>query len=269
MILMNKSRLSLSILEYEPCLDQSIESIRAILAYGVDWIHVDIMRKPFIASRTAFSEEQIAKIYEELKDEVDFDFHLMVSEPDSLIKTISIIVPEDKRDKTNITIHRESYRYDAKHYTSKDYDLLTVKTGNDLFDKHLREVNRKSGEEVLEKIEEIKSLGFRTGIALEPGTCLENISEEMLSTLDMILLMGVRSGEGGQHYMHKVTDKIKEANQRYKPLMIQVDGGVNEENLQEVLDAGANNVVIGSYITRAKDFSVPMNFINGHLKDLE
>ncbi len=262
---MNKL-LSLSILEYEPCLGQAIEQIREILSYGIDWLHIDIMRKPFIASKTAFPEEQIIRLYEELKDEVDFDFHLMVSEPDSLIRTISAIVPDDKRSKSNVTIHREAYRYDAGYYTSKDYDLLTTKAENAFLAELLREVNRKSGEKVLEKLEEIKRLGFRTGLALEPGTCLENISEEMLSTLDMILLMSVRSGEGGQYYIHEVTSKIKEANQRYNGLVVQVDGGINEKTLPEVLDAGANNIVIGSYITNAKDFSVPMSFINRYIK---
>ena len=99
---------------------------------------------------------------------------------------------------------------------------------------------------------------------MEPGTSLKNISEKMAQVVDMILLMSVSSGAGGQEYRHEVTNKIREARQRYKELMIQVDGGINEEILPEVIEAGANNVVIGSYITRARDPINPVGHIKAH-----
>ncbi len=64
--------------------------------------------------------------------------------------------------------------------------------------------------------------------------------------------MGVSSGAGGQSYQEYVTEKIKETKRRYSAL-VQVDGGINDRNLTRVFGAGADLVVIGSYITKAPD----------------
>ena len=73
--------------------------------------------------------------------------------------------------------------------------------------------------------------------------------------IDMLLFMSVCSGAGGQSYHNEVTAKIREARQKYKNLTIQVDGGVNKSTIDIVVNAGATNLVIGSYITEAENLA--------------
>lgn len=254
--------ISPSILGYESCLEDSLERIREITSAGIYRLHIDVMRKPFIPSRNAFPEESISRLYEELRELADFDFHLMVSVPDPVIEFINKTISDPERKKqTGITIHREAYRRGLGKYNSKDYDILGVFTGCPRLDRHLRDANVKTGEMVCKTLKGIKTLGYAAGLALEPGTSLDNITSEMAEIVDMILLMSVRSGEGGQRYMREVTEKIREARRRYGGKMIQVDGGVNEETIREVVEAGANNLVIGSYITKAEDLTGRINKI--------
>ena len=100
-------------------------------------------------------------------------------------------------------------------------------------------------------IQLIRSYGVKVGVTLNPGTPLSTI-EEVLSEVDMVLLMSVNPGFGGQHYIEATTDKIK----RLKKMIvdngynceIQVDGGINLKNVKTVVDAGADVIVAGSAI---------------------
>jgi len=238
-----------------------------MLSCGIEWLHIDVMRKPFIPSRDAFTEESMHRLYDEFGDDMNLDFHLMVSQPDSLIETIDKTVPSDRRGNTNITIHREAYRLvKIGKYGCKEHDLLRADTGNASLDAYLRGVNTSSGDLVHRTLNNIKESGYKAGLALEPGTSLKNISEDMINVMDMLLLMSVSSGAGGQGYMHAVTGKIREARQNYGSLMIQVDGGINERVLPEVIEAGANNIVIGSYITKAENLADRIDHIRTYIK---
>lgn len=97
----------------------------------------------------------------------------------------------------------------------------------------------------------IKQLGAKAGVALNPATPLSAV-EEILPELDMVLLMTVNPGFGGQKYIPYCTDKIRRlraAADRVNPgLMIQVDGGVNKSTIRTVLEAGADRIVAGSAV---------------------
>lgn len=97
----------------------------------------------------------------------------------------------------------------------------------------------------------IKQLGAKAGVALNPATPLSAV-EEILPELDMVLLMTVNPGFGGQKYIPYCTDKIRRlraAADRVNPeLMIQVDGGVNQSTIRTVLEAGADRIVAGSAV---------------------
>ena len=105
-------------------------------------------------------------------------------------------------------------------------------------------------------IQEIKALGCKAGIALNPGTPLALI-EELLADLDMVLIMTVNPGFGGQKFIPSMLDKIE----RLREIIdgnefaadIQVDGGINAETGREVREAGANILVAGSYVYGAAD----------------
>lgn len=97
----------------------------------------------------------------------------------------------------------------------------------------------------------IKQAGLKVGVALNPSTPLSEL-EYVLDMVDMVLLMSVNPGFGGQSYINNVTDKIKELkkiidNKGYN-IDIQVDGGVNKDNVKEIYEAGANIIVAGTAV---------------------
>ena len=90
------------------------------------------------------------------------------------------------------------------------------------------------------------------GVSLNPGTPATVIPEYLLKEIDLILIMSVNPGFGGQSFIGGVIEKIeyfKQFKDTYHPnLIIQVDGGVKDSNAKELIEAGANNLVAGSYI---------------------
>ena len=138
-----------------------------------------------------------------------FDVHLMIDEPIRYIREFA------EAGADIITVHAEA----AKHLD--------------------RTVNA-----VLEH-------GKRVGVALNPATPVSMISN-ILPMLDMVLLMSVNPGFGGQRYISYVTDKIMELRQLSDILNpnldIEVDGGLTPENVDTVLEAGANVIVAGSAV---------------------
>ena len=102
-------------------------------------------------------------------------------------------------------------------------------------------------------LHEIHNAGMKAGIALNPGTSLSAI-EEVLGLADMILIMTVNPGFGGQKFIPYTADKIR----RLKKMLedrnltadIQVDGGIGKDTLETVMDAGANIFVMGSAVFR-------------------
>lgn len=100
-------------------------------------------------------------------------------------------------------------------------------------------------------IYDIKNRGLRAGVALNPATPLQEL-DYVLPYLDMVLIMTVNPGFGGQAYIPEMTDKIRILRQRAlemgKNLDIEVDGGINDKTLPLVLEAGANVCVAGSAV---------------------
>jgi len=100
-------------------------------------------------------------------------------------------------------------------------------------------------------IQKIRSLGIKPAIVLNPHTPPEAI-EYLLQDLDMVLLMSVNPGFGGQIFIDSVIKKascLNEMKNRLNPdCLIEVDGGVNDQNIQLLKDAGVDVVVAGSYV---------------------
>ena len=100
----------------------------------------------------------------------------------------------------------------------------------------------------------IKSKGVKVGLSLNPGTPVSLI-ENLIPSLDLVLIMSVNPGFGGQKFINYSLDKIREVKELAKKynkddIMIQVDGGVGVQNIKEINDAGANVVVAGSAVFR-------------------
>lgn len=102
-----------------------------------------------------------------------------------------------------------------------------------------------------ETIEYIKANGLKAGLAINPETSVE-VVEPYIDKVDMILIMSVRPGFGGQKFMPVALDKLKcvreWADEKNPKLYIQVDGGITIDNVNDVLDAGANVIVAGSAV---------------------
>ena len=118
-------------------------------------------------------------------------------------------------------------------------------------------------------IQEIHAAGIKAGVALNPATPLSMV-EEILSDVDVILVMSVNPGFSGQDFIHTTTDKVARLRQlidssSYKPL-IEVDGGVNAETAQMVIQAGADVLVSGSYIFSSKDPEATIINLKNNLK---
>ncbi len=101
---------------------------------------------------------------------------------------------------------------------------------------------------VLEKlIKRISNAGIKSSVAINPDTPVEKLNP-ILEIVDMVLLMSVNPGFGGQKFNPNVLDKIKYVRSEFPNLIIQVDGGINEETSKLVKEAGANCLVAGSYL---------------------
>ena len=105
-------------------------------------------------------------------------------------------------------------------------------------------------------IQKIRSLGIKPAIVLNPHTPPESV-EYLLEDLDMVLLMSVNPGFGGQSFIESVIPKAKKLNEMRNKInpncLIEVDGGVNDKNIQTLKDAGVDIVVAGSYVFKQKN----------------
>jgi|YNPMSStandDraft_1061717.scaffolds.fasta_scaffold01723_7 ribulose-phosphate 3-epimerase len=177
---------------------------------GVKIIHIDIMDGHFVPNISfgpKVSKDIISFGY------FLFDSHLMVENPEDFIELFAEI------GSTYITIHFEI-----------DKDIKTL-------------------------LKKIKTLNCKAGISLKPKTSFSNfineaINKDYLNLIDLILIMSVEPGFSGQKFIIDSYEKLKEANNYRKKnnlnYIIQVDGGVNFDNFQNLLNFGADLLVMGS-----------------------
>ncbi|MDD7220289.1 MAG: ribulose-phosphate 3-epimerase [Clostridia bacterium] len=112
-------------------------------------------------------------------------------------------------------------------------------------------IHAEACEDLERTIEQIRESGVRVGVSIKPATPVNDISH-MLKEVDMVLIMTVQPGFGGQKYMDECTEKITELHEIIErenlDVDIQVDGGINDKTLEKAMKAGANLIVAGSYI---------------------
>ena len=116
-------------------------------------------------------------------------------------------------------------------------------------------------------IQEIHNAGMKAGVTLNPSTPV-SVLEDILGDVEMVLLMSVNPGFGGQQFIENTIDKVKRLkqmiNDKGSGTLIEVDGGVQAETAPRLVAAGVDVLVSGSYVFKAKD---PLATIKG-LKDL-
>ncbi|OGJ63597.1 ribulose-phosphate 3-epimerase [Candidatus Peribacteria bacterium RIFCSPHIGHO2_12_FULL_54_10] len=104
--------------------------------------------------------------------------------------------------------------------------------------------------------------GATAGIALNPATPVAAI-DDILKKIDLVLIMSVEPGFGGQEFLHDVLSKVRELRKRFPALMIQMDGGIITETAKCCREAGANNLVAGSAIFGAKNRRKAIDSLRG------
>ncbi len=144
---------------------------------------------------------------------------------------------------------KSSHKCDA-HFmvTNPEFHGETLKAaGIHNFTFHIEAID-----EPLELARNLKNHYPSVGISIKPVTAVNTLSDELLKNIDLVLVMSVEPGFGGQSFMPSAYDKIRELKQRRNDLkahfQIQVDGGVSDKNAHELINAGADNLVAGSYI---------------------
>ncbi len=160
-----------------------------------------------------------ACVYKNLKGKVDlvFDVHLMIKDP-------------------------------------RKYALDFIKAGADILTFHYEALETK--EEIHELIDFIHSNNTKVGISIKPNTKVE-VLDEFLDKIDLVLVMSVEPGFGGQSFIPSALDKIsylknKKINEN-KKYEIEVDGGINKETSKLCVNAGVEVLVAGTYIYNNKD----------------
>ena len=129
------------------------------------------------------------------------------------------------------------------------YILQTAKAGAMMMNVHYEactHINR--------TIHEIHEAGMRAGVTLNPGTPVSML-EEVIDDIDMVLLMSVNPGFGGQAFIENTIDKVKRLrkmiDQTERKVLIEVDGGVQQDTAPRLVEAGVDVLVSGSYVFKA------------------
>ena len=114
----------------------------------------------------------------------------------------------------------------------------------------------------------IKQGGCKAGLVFNPATPLD-VLKYVLDKVDMVLLMSVNPGFGGQSFIPGTLDKLREARELIDasglPIRLQVDGGVNVKNIKEIAQAGADTFVAGSAIFNAPDYAQVISAMRAEL----
>lgn len=136
-----------------------------------------------------------------------------------------------------------------------------AKAGSDLITFHVE--STKEPEKVIEKIH---SCGVKAGISIKPVTPVGVISD-LIPMVDMVLIMTVEPGFGGQGFIHETLKKVRMvreiADRLNKDIYVEVDGGINDKTAVECKNAGADVFVSGTFIFNAKDTAAAIKSIRG------
>jgi len=119
-------------------------------------------------------------------------------------------------------------------------------------------VHQESTENIREIIEKAHKNKKEIGIALNPETHPTAI-EQFLNDIDLILLMSVQPGKGGQEFELEILEKIRNLRNIWPGGNIEVDGGVSDKNIKEIFNAGANLFCVGTYIYQSGDIKQVIN----------
>ncbi len=196
------------------------------MARGADLLHLDVMDGHFVPNLT-MGQDMIRAMRRHLPD-VYLDVHLMVERPQEYIDSFA----------------------DA---------------GANCFSFHLEVCSdlRPGGLDARKMIDRVRAAGMHVGMVVNPPTPIEPL-EPYLPLLDLVLVMSVNPGHGGQTFMPQVLDKCRWVKPRLKEgTRLEIDGGISPKTVRQAIEAGADLLVAGSAIFRASDRTAAINALRG------
>lgn len=193
---------------------ERLESELNQIEENIEYIHIDVMDGKFVTNQT-----NGVQMFEKAKENSSkpLDVHLMVEDPINEI---------------------EKY---------KGAEIITF---------HLEAMPLENREEAcLKVIEKIKSVNAKVGISIKPKTLVSELINfhKILDKIDLILIMTVEPGYGGQKFNNEMLQKVIELRKTGFQKLIEVDGGVTVENSKQIRDAGVDIIVAGTAIFSAED----------------
>jgi len=193
------------------------ESVRMVKC-GADYLHYDVMDGHFVPNITVG-----APVLKCLRNHLDnnvpnsdssqnvyLDCHMMVSDPAKWLEDFA-------------------------------------KAGATLYTFHIEAVQERGRDYVVDLIQKIKKHGLKAGVGIKPATPIDAI-EDLVELVDVVLIMTVEPGFGGQKFMEDMMPKVKELRKRHPHLNIEVDGGLSPSTIDHASCAGANMIVAGSSV---------------------
>ena len=198
------------------------EQIQRVEKAECRWLHIDIMDGMFVPS-ISFGMPVVKSIRKE--SSLYFDVHMMVKDPERYVEEFQSCGAE------------EPGRY-VEDMCRCGADLITV--------------HAEACRDLAETVKKIHETGADAGVAVNPDTPLSAVTDVM-DQVEMILIMSVYPGFGGQKYIPESTERIRTLRRMLdekglEHVHIQVDGGINRATIDEVLAAGANIIVAGSAV---------------------
>ncbi|MBV9009213.1 MAG: ribulose-phosphate 3-epimerase [Verrucomicrobia bacterium] len=199
------------------------DEIRRVEEGGADWIHCDIMDGHFV-DNISFGPAMVKTVRQLTL--LPVDVHLMIERPDHFVPRFA------EAGANSITVH----------------------------------VERESKHDVSETLKEIRELGCRAGLTLNPETHFSAV-EPYLSVIDLLLVMTVHPGFGGQRFCPSELEKVRRGSAwnraNESQITIEVDGGINADNARLCIEAGANVLVAGTSIFKAREYAAEIRALRG------
>jgi ribulose-phosphate 3-epimerase len=205
-----------------------------VLEAGADWLHVDIMDGNFVDNLTI--GPPVVKSLRKHIPSAYFDCHLMVKDPFKWVKVFS------QAGASGYTFHLEAVEPNPNNWS-------------------------KTSPRVTSLCEDIRYHGMKVGISIKPDTPWQALESYISADLvDVVLIMTVQPGFGGQKFIPETVSKVASLRKRFPKLNIEVDGGIAPDTIQQVAKAGANIAVAGSAIFGSDDRQRVISILKETLK---
>jgi ribulose-phosphate 3-epimerase len=221
------------------------DEAKRMLSFGADWLHMDVM--VCLCSRSLYLK-LTSKSFQQKKDG-HFVNNLTLGAP--IVKAL--------RSHTDAFLDCHLMASDPGRWVD-DFSAA----GASQFTFHLESLA--SADDVVALIERVRAARMRVGIALKPGTKVDEVMP-FVDSVDMVLVMTVEPGFGGQAFMADMMPKVEALRSKRPLLDIQVDGGLGESTIEAAAKAGANVIVAGSAIFKSSDPERTIAALRSHVEE--